>query len=188
MIALNELMNHGMDQFSLERISKILNVNPSLLESYFPNKTEELLMDAVEYAGKSWMKQVIETCNAMKYAEEKFLYLVDEYALGTQKYAQSLSIYIDLWKLVKEGQSEYLRNRLNNIYSYYMSEFRSMIKALGYKEMSDFETDTFAFLMVILSDVIHVQSIILQRPLDYMSIKNVIHKMVDPFMRGRNNE
>ena len=151
-------------------------------------KSVELFMDAVENAGRTWVEAIKKEVAEQNDKKEKLKTLAAGYAMGTKDYPESLSVYIDLWKIVKDKNNEYVKTRLKNIYNFYISEFYNIIKQIDNISVKDEEIHSFSTWMTVLSDVLHIQSITLENDIDLKSIQSVIEKIAVLFFLGDSNE
>lgn len=177
-IALHELLNRGTEWINIYNVSKYIHIDESKLLDIFPMGDHELLMDAVEYAGKSWVQEIKKNIDRKDNVVDKLETLVKEYALGSKDYPKSLSIYIDLWKIIKDNKDEYMKQRLKELYIFYASEFSSILQTFGESNLLQAELDAFSLMITILSDVIHIQSVTLENELDFDMISKVITKII----------
>ncbi len=177
-IALNELLNKGTHWISIQNIAELIHINEGKLLDIFPIGDHELLMDAVEYAGKTWVQEIKKDIDRKDNVTEKLKILIKEYALGSKDYPKSLDIYIDLWKIIKDSKDEYIKGRLKELYIFYASEFTSILQTFGESHLLQGEVDAFSLIVTILSDVIHIQSITLENELDFDMISNVLEKII----------
>ena len=142
----------------------------------FPNGVEELFMDVIEYAGRWWLDCLKKDVKEMATKEEKIALLLNNYALGAWEYSENLSLYIDLWKLIKDGKSNYLKMRLWNIYDIYIKEFSVIIREIGVSGLTDEEIHVMGVIMTAMSDAIHIQSLTMESPVDFAKIQDFICK------------
>lgn len=184
-IALNELINEGIGQISIHNISKNINVNEDKVKDLFAKGDCELIMDAVEYAGKTWVQEIKNKVDKIECTNEKLKFLVNGYVLGSKDYPQSLSVYIDLWKIIKDNKDDYIKKRLKELYNFYMVEFINMILTIGNSNLPKEELEAFSLLITILSDVIHIQSITLENDINFDTIGIIIEKITKAFLNEK---
>lgn len=184
---INEMMAHGIESLNIDMIAQLMNLDRKILDSCFIYGDNELLMDTVEYAGKIWIENVKKEINFEKDIDNKLKLLVRRFALGSIEFPASLSAYIDLWKIVKDKKDEYIKVRLRVIYQLYIDEFHKIVNDIGEFGIAQSELNSFSFLMTILSDVIHIQSITLENNVDYEALINILdHWTAAFFCRNKN--
>jgi hypothetical protein len=176
-IALVKLLKGSMEDISLLYISEVTGLKMERLNEIFPSGNNEIIMDAVEYAGKQWIESIKEEINNTEDTKIKVRILSGGYALGSEEYPESLSVYIDLWKLIKDNKEPYIKERLKAIYLMYMQEFINIIKDICPVFVSEEELYAYSLFMTVLSDAIHIQSILLENEVNYKAIKKVIEKI-----------
>jgi len=176
-IALVKLLKGSMEDISLLYISEVTGLKIERLNEIFPSGNNEIIMDAVEYAGKQWIESIKEEINNTEDTKIKVRILSGGYALGSEEYPESLSVYIDLWKLIKDNKEPYIKERLKAIYLMYMQEFINIIKDICPVFVSEEELYAYSLFMTVLSDAIHIQSILLENEVNYKAIKKVIEKI-----------
>jgi len=185
-IALHLLLKDG--SADINSIAEMTGFNIKKLNEAFPSGDKELLMDTVEFAGKTWVEKLQKEIAAKNSVREKLKTLASGYTLGSQYYPESLSVYIDLWKTIKDNQDEYMKSRLKEIYHFYISAFCNMINEIGSFHIKYEELYSFSLFMTVLSDVLHIQSITLENDVDFKSFEAMIEKLTVLFFMGVPNE
>ena len=187
-LAFYHLLRCGIDAFSIDSLATSLGLCARTINEQFPLGDHELLMDAVEYAGKNWVNRVRAENLAITSVEARLKHLVTSYVMGTTLHAESLSTYIDLWKKIKDGQEAYLQGRLRRLYQYYAAEFIEILTMISEFPIPDDHVRGLSLLMTVLSDVLHVQSLVLQNDVDFSSMEAIIEKMCLSLLLGGRNE
>jgi len=182
-IALNQLLLYGTEECNIENISDRTGLCERSVRQLFRDGNHELLMDAVEYAGRTWVQKLKKEVAGKEDVNSKLNVLTLGYALGGEQFPESLSVYIDLWKMVKDKKDTYIRNRLRELYNFYTLEFSNIVNEIGDFDILQEGLKTYAFIMTLLSDVIHIQSIILENEVDFQKIKKVIEIMTTAFFQ-----
>lgn len=180
-IALNQLLLYGVEQLNIKNISIRTGLSESKLRQLFVDGDHELLMDAVEYAGRIWVKELKDEVTAEEDRDSKLNILIFGYALGGEKFSESLSVYIDLWKIIKDKKDMYIRKRLRKLYNFYTLEFLDIVGEIGNFDIPQEEIKAYSFIMTLLSDAIHIQSIVLGGEVDFRNIQKVVGKMTSSF-------
>lgn len=180
-IAVNELLNNGIQGVRIEKLAHTMHLDRKRMEECFSEGDKELLMDTVEYAGASWINVIKKEIEDTSDTKEKIRILVREYTLGTEKFPASLSVYIDLWKIIKDQKDEYIKTRLKLIYQMYINEFEQIINSIDEFKVEKKDITAFSMIMTILSDVLHIQSIILENEVDFGTINRLIEEWAEHF-------
>ena len=143
-IACNEVLVHGVEQINIKNLANRTGFNIEKLNTLFQYGDQELLMDAVEYAGKVWVSQIKKKIQDSHNISDKLKILANSYTMGSKDFSQSLSTYIDLWKIVKDQKDEYIKTRLKSIYNFYISEFVNIATDIGCRNIPKKELNSFA--------------------------------------------
>ncbi len=148
---------------------------------FFQYGDKELMMDVIEYAGMRWVDQIKASIMEMMDIDHKVDALLYGYTMGTKKYPQLLSTYIDLWKIVKDQQDEYIKLRLKTIYNFYVAEFTHIVRDIGCQQIPYNELVAFGVFITLMSDVAHIQSLILDNQLDFDCMYSILNKLAKQF-------
>ena len=185
-IALKILFQYG--NITIEHLSETAALDKEGLTLLFSNGDKELLMDTVEYAGTIWVDKIKKEISEQKSVQGKLRTLASGYALGSREHPQSLSIYIDLWKYIKDGNNEYIKKRLCEIYRFYIDEFNNIVNNIGEFHATEKQRRALSLFITILSDVLHIQSITLENEVDFDSFQEMIENVIVLFFTGKNDE
>ena len=182
-IASNIMLLCGTEALTFPYIANRTGLREEKLSALFPKGEQELKLDTIEYAGRVWVEQIKNQVAAKESAQEKMNLLIERFAMGTKEFPQALSAYVDMWKIIKDSGDSYIRNRLKGIYNYYISEFIHIAHEIGFDSLPERELSSFAFVLTVLSDVVHLQSAVLRNEIDFFCISRVIQKMAAGFLQ-----
>ena len=185
-IAFNMLLQNGT--IDISGVAEKTGLNQVKLNELFPLGDKELLMDTVEHAGRLWVAKIKQNLAEKNSIQEKLKALATGYALGSKDHPQSLSVYIDLWKTVKDGNDVYITKRLRDLYNCYIDEFCDIVKEIGADSVDTRELRSFSTFMTVLSDVLHVQSITLGNEINFEEFAKMIEKITVSFFAGVSDE
>ena len=172
--AVHELLHHGLPSLRVSALAQRMQLPVSRVSACFPGGDWQLRMDAVEYAGKTWVEQIRCGVRAQKTAREKLSLLTRAYALGSRDFPAALDSYLDLWKAARESDEE-LRRRLCSLYQYYADQFVSIAREAGVRATEP-ECAAFAQWMTLLSDMLHLQRT-LGNPVDFAVMGRLLERL-----------
>lgn len=190
-IFLGKIGEIDLENIELTEILPMIGISQKQFHILFPNGTYELLMDTIEYAGRRWLDKLKKDIDRATTQADKLSLLLNGYALGAENYSENLSLYIDLWKLVKDGRSKYLKNRLGQIYECYISEFNAIWKQIGISGLEDEEMHILGVIMTALSDAIHIQYFTGKHLIEFVKIEHFIcnlAKRIIPYLEKKEGE
>ncbi len=183
------LMRYGADEFTIHKLACEYQLNQEELAKCFPGGDSELLMDEVSYAGRLWLQKLNETLsNTERSKEERLTYLVTEYVNGTNGYSDSLAVYIDLWKKIRDYNDPYLTKRLKEIYRMYADDFIRMLEEILPFKGTDEEKKAFSILMTVSSDTLHIQSMLFSEEFDIGEVVKILVNFAFLFIKERSYE
>ncbi|MFZ5351493.1 MAG: hypothetical protein ACOZCL_02080 [Bacillota bacterium] len=180
--ALKVMLKEEFAAVNIEQIADEIMLDPAKIKISYKNN-DELRMSAMEYAARSWMSFVRNDILNEADKHKKLYKLICHYALGTENYPESLSLYIDIWKRIRDGNFENLekmKEKLSNIYDYYEYCFVDIIskeictvigKADELKHLSQ--------ILVAISDGLHIQSLFRTTAIDFEGIGNTLYKITE---------
>ncbi|QUI21874.1 TetR/AcrR family transcriptional regulator [Vallitalea pronyensis] len=183
-IALSEMLDKGIEHITIKKMAQKTGLNEDRLNDFFLFGDKELLMDVIEYAGEKWVHEIKASIHKVPNKDQKLNTLIYGYTMGSKKYPQSLSTYIDLWKLIKDKQDEYIKMRLKTIYNFYIAEFTHIVQDMGYQHIPYNALIAFGIFLTLISDVVHIQSLILDNKLDYDYMYRILNKLTKQFLIG----
>lgn len=181
-ILLGKIGDIGIQNLNSTNILPLIGASKKQFDILFPNGTDELLMDSIEYAGRQWLDGLKEKINTAESKSEQMALVLNGYALGAEKFSENLSLYIDLWKIVKDGKQEYLKKRLEKIYNMYISEFVVIMGDIGVNQLTKDEIYVWGAIMTALSDAIHIQCFTMEYSVEFVKIQQLIVKFTNAIM------
>lgn len=190
-ILLGKIGDIGIQNLDSANVLSIIGISQKQFDMLFSDGAEELLMDSIEYAGCQWLDYLKKDVKEAESKTEKIALVLNGYTLGAEKFSENLSLYIDLWKMVKDGEHEYLKNRLDKIYEMYSREFAEIMDNIGVGWLTKEEIYVWGVLMTALSDAIHIQFFTMKNSVDFMKIQHFIGKVTKtilPLLEERGKE
>ena len=177
-----KLMFEGAyEDASIDSVSSYAQLDPEKIRQHYPTD-ETLRMSAMKYAAVVWVEQVKVDLERHETKKDKLFALIRHFIAGSESHPQSLSLYVDIWKKIRDLKTEdkqQLSNELSEIYCYYVRFFQEAMKDI-YENGSGYDMEQLAWMMVVLSDGFHVQSLIQSQQLDFDKITRTFCKMLDP--------
>lgn len=177
-MALQILKDRGIEGLTFQSLSRAIGLDPAFLSDTFSGGERELLMDTVEVAGRLWVDTLRADIEKAENTADKLACLAHGYVTGSEAHPSILSVYIDLWKLVKDQEDDYVRNRLGELYQFYISSFGELLTLAGAGGLPRREGEALSLLFTVLSDVVHVQSVTLEQPVDFQMLSEVVTRML----------
>ncbi len=156
-------------------------MNQEKIRQHYPTD-ETLRMSAMKYAAVVWVEQVKADLEKQATNKDKLNALIRHFIAGSESHPQSLSLYVDIWKKLRDLKTEnkqLLSNELSEIYGCYVSFFQEAMKDI-YENVSGYDMEQLAWIMVVISDGFHVQSLIQPWQLDFDKITRTFCKMLEP--------
>lgn len=184
-MALQILKDRGIEGLTFQSLSRAIGLDPAFLSDTFSGGERELLMDTVEVAGRLWVDTLRADMEKAENTADKLACLAHGYVTGSEAHPSILSVYIDLWKLVKDQEDDYVRNRLGELYQFYISSFGELLTLAGAGGLPRREGEALSLLFTVLSDVVHVQSVTLEQPVDFQMLSEVVTRMLTRYFAGR---
>lgn len=175
-LSLSFMYQAGFERTNIEELAKWSKLDSSILRGLFESDVD-LQMKTMEYAATVWVAKIRREAEKIESREDRIRYILKEFAFGTDEYANSLSLYIDLWKQIRDlddctqNEKRYLKDTLLDIYHYYASFFCE----LCFDSKSTSEANAISWLMVVLSDGIHIQSLLENPDIDKEAILNQLY-------------
>ena len=177
-IALQILRERGTDGLTLGNLSRAACLSSDLLAELFPEGDKELLMDTMAAAGVRWVEALRTEMKKTAEPSERLAHLARGFVLGSGTHPEILSVYIDLWKLVKDREDSYVRQRLCELYQFYSASFAELLLLAGVRELPQGEREALSLLFTVLSDAVHVQSVTLNRAVDFEMLSTVTARLL----------
>lgn len=187
-LAAGLLQQNKIHQLNIKSLANAAKINLNTVSSVFSKGDKQLLLETVEYFGKKWNEEIIDEINRLSNKKEKLKMLASKYALGSIRAPEILSLYIDLWKWAKDDDNDYVRERLKRLYASYVDTFVQLGNTIMERNNRQEEIQSFAYIMTILSDVIHIQSFILQHNIDFGVLNYCIEKIILSFFMEEHDE
>lgn len=181
-IMLGKIGEMDISNLNAIEVLPIIGISSKQFTALFPNGVEELFMDVIEYAGRRWLDCLKKDVREAATKEEKMVLVLNSYALGAREYSENLSLYIDLWKIIKDGKNDFLKTRLWKIYDIYVKEFSVIMQEIGASGLTDEEIHILGIIMTALSDAIHIQSFTMESPVAFAKIQDFICKLAKVIM------
>ncbi len=177
-----KLMFEGYyEDADIENVSAYAGLDSYKIRQHYATD-ENLRMSAMKYTAIVWVNQVKGDLEKQETKKDKLYALIRHYIAGSESHPQSLSLYVDVWKKLRDlrtDNKQLLRDELSEIYRYYVSFFQEAVKDL-YENESGYDFEQLAWIMVVISDGFHVQSLIQPRQLDFDRIARTFYKMLEP--------
>ncbi|MEF2965936.1 TetR family transcriptional regulator [Paenibacillus sp. M1] len=173
--ALQLMFLNGYEAVTTQAVAERLAISQVYLEEMYP-ACDELQMSAMTYAAVVWVKKTKEELAKIADPEQRFRRLVRLYAEGTGNYPESLSLYLDAWKLLRDRRRnvELIRSVLFEIYDLYVGLFIKTVEQIGTIQADKQLVETIAWIFVVISDGFHIQSLIQNRLPDFDKISDVL--------------
>ena len=177
-----KLMFEGYyEDATVDSVSSYTQLVPEKIMQHYTTD-ENLRMSAMKYAAIVWVNQVKVDLEKQETKKDKLYTLIRHYIAGSESHPQSLSLYVDIWKRIRDikiKDRQLLSNELSEIYRYYVSVFQESMKDI-YTNESGYDMEQLAWIMVVMSDGFHVQSFIQTHQLDFDKITQMLCKMLEP--------
>jgi|GEM_PF-1458304 len=178
--SLRIMFDKGFESADIEGVSREAGVDIKKTKIFYASD-DELRMAAMKYAAIIWTGQV--KADILKYEtnREKLHGLITHYIAGTESHPNSLSLYIDVWKRIKDlpRGNDRLKNGLYEIYQYYADFFIKVLHEL-YGDLQGIDAELMAWILVVISDGFHIQSLLLPEKFDYDGITRIFCKVLEP--------
>lgn len=187
-IMLGKMREIDISNLNAIDVFSVVGISSKQFTTLFPNGAEELFIDAIEYAGRRWLNYMKKDVKNAATKAEKIVLVLERYALGAQEYSENLSLYIDLWKIIKDGKNDFLKKRLGKIYDMYIKEFSSIMQEIGVNGLTREEIHILGVIMTALSDAIHIQSFTAESPVAFTQIQSLISKLSNIVMESLGKE
>ncbi|MCQ1531109.1 hypothetical protein [Lutispora saccharofermentans] len=182
--ALSIAFTYSLDALNIRTLSERIMLPEESIHLLYESDNH-LRLSAMNYAAFTWCNRTKQKLLHIENQNDRIKTLIKEFAAGTVGYSQSLSSYIDAWKMLRDMNREsieeitFFRQSLFNIYEAYVDLFISTIKGEGLLAADhQAEINALAWIMVVISDGLHIQSLLQTDSIDMESIINTIYKMV----------
>lgn len=178
--ALKLMFEGSYENASIDRVSLYTRLDPEKIRQHYVTD-ETLRMSAMKYAAVVWVEQVKADLEKQETKENKFYALIRHFIAGSESHPQSLSLYVDIWKKIRDLKAEgtsLLNGELLEIYRYYVRFFRDIMEDI-YGNEAGYDMEQLAWIMVVISDGFHVQSLVQPQQLDFDKIARTFCKMLE---------
>ncbi len=178
--ALKLMFDGFYENADIERVSRKARLDPEKIRQHYTTD-ENLRISAMKYAAVVWVKQVKTDLKKQQTKKDKLYALIRHFIAGSESHPQSLSLYVDIWKKLrdlKEEDRQLLSEDLSEIYRYYTDFFQHAIKDI-YENESGYDLEQLAWIMVVISDGFHIQSFIQPQQLDFDRITSTLIKLLE---------
>lgn len=156
------MFKRDLESCTFDAISYKTGIEADKIKSMFVSE-DDLRIKAITYAAVSWVQKIKKILDEIQNRREKLLFLVNLYISGTDSYPQSLSLYIDLWKTLRDNQfaeNSDIKSEVYKIYKYYMDMFVELVIGItGCKKIHIPKIEKIGQMLVALSDGLHIQSL-----------------------------
>ena len=176
-----KLMFEGFyENADIKSVSRKAQLDPEKIRQHY-DTDENLRMSAMKYAAVVWVNQVKADLKKQQTKEDKLYALIRHFIAGSESHPQSLSLYVDIWKKLRDLKSEYrqlLSDELSEIYRYYVLFFQEAMKDI-YDNKSGYDMEQLAWMMVVISDGFHIQSLVQPQQFNFDKITQIFCKMLE---------
>ena len=178
-----KLMFEGFyEDATVDSVSSYAQMDSEKVRQHYATD-ENIRISAMKYAAVVWVEQVKADMEKQETKKDKLYTLIRHYIAGSESHPHSLSLYVDIWKKIRDMNTKdrqlLLSDELSEIYFYYVSFFQEYMKDI-YKNESGYDMEQLAWIMVVISDGFHVQSLVKPRQLDFDRITQTLCKMLEP--------
>ncbi len=176
--ALRQMLTGGYENATIDSVSHISALPPKQIRQHYPTE-EELRMAVMEYAASVWLASVAEELEQKSSRHEKLYTLIYRYIAGSESHSDSLSLYVDLWKRIRDMADEavpWIKVELEKIYTQYACFFQKTLCELFTGVQNE---EQLAWIMVVISDGFHIQSLIRDKQPDFDQIAQTLCKMLE---------
>jgi len=179
-VALKLMFEGYYEDATIDSVSSYSQLDSEKIRQHYA-ADENLRMSAMKYAAVVWVDQVKIDLEKQETKKEKLSALIRHYIAGSESHPHSLSLYVDIWKKIRDLKTDdrqLLSNELSEIYRYYVSFFQEAMKDI-YMNESGYDMEQLAWIMVVMSDGFHIQSLIQSQQLDFDRITQTFCKMLE---------
>jgi AcrR family transcriptional regulator len=178
--ALKLMLEGAYEHASIDNVSSYTRLDPEKIRQHYATD-ENLRMSAMKYAAVVWVEQVKADLKKQQTKKDTLYALIRHFIAGSESHPQSLSLYVDIWKKLRDLKTEnrqLLSDELSEIYRYYVSFFREAMEDI-YGNEAGYDMEQLAWIMVVISDGFHVQSLIQPQQLDFDGIAHTFCKILE---------
>ena len=176
-----KLMFEGFyENADIDSVSRYASLDSKKIKNLYPTD-ESLRMSTMKYAAVVWVEQVKMDLEKLETKKDKLCALIRHFIAGAESHPQSLSLYVDVWKKLrdlKEENRQLLSEELSEIYRYYTDFFQEAMKDI-YDNKSGYDMEQLAWMIVVISDGFHIQSLVQPQKLNFDKITQTFCMMLE---------
>ncbi|SCY70787.1 hypothetical protein [Alkaliphilus peptidifermentans] len=170
---------------NISETAKHTMLKPEAIKAIY-NSDDALRMAAIFYAASIWVDYIKKDIAGEKDKKTRLRRLLRHYAAGSESYPASLSLYIDIWKIIRDGQREneaFFKEELQSIYTMFVEAFEELIlQEICQSFTLTSEIRQLAWIIVVISDGLHIQNLIEPESIDFDGVEEVLYKMVESYL------
>lgn len=183
--ALNVMFQTDFEAVTIQNIAERTQIDVAKILKLYSNDNE-LRMTAMEFAALNWGEHVRDLLREESTTQDKLKKLIQLFIGGTASHPNSLSLYLDIWKKIRDSGEEdaaYLKEKLFDIYEFYAALFKEVLANNNIAAIFDDPLiDQLAWIMVVISDGFHIQTLVQGKVANFESIGNTMYRMVRPLL------
>lgn len=182
-VAVDILIRKGIEELTILSLSEKMCIDSSIIIKLFETDTK-LCMNTMWFAATQWIQMIEHESDKLEDENSKIRLITEKFAFGTVEYPGSLSSYIDVWKRIRMMPSNdiqediYIKQSLLEIYQLYVDFFCRYIYSVSRDKESPSNEQVIAWLMVVISDGIHIQSLLNHSFIDKNKAVDILIKMI----------
>ncbi|WP_432409042.1 hypothetical protein [Wukongibacter sp. M2B1] len=182
---LKVMYQKNFEAANITNIAEQAMLNPRHVKDIYYSD-DSLRMEAIKYSAIVWVEYIKKDIAGEKDKAKKIRKLLHHYAAGSESYPLSLSLYIDVWKKIRDcegGKEELLKEELKKIYALFVKVFEELLlEEVFIDNAVDSEIRQLAWIMVVISDGLHVQNLIRPKSLNFDRSVDVLYKMINGYL------
>lgn len=182
---LKVMYQKNFEAANITNIAEQAMLNPRHVKDIYYSD-DSLRMEAIKYSAIVWVEYIKKDIAGEKDKAKKIRKLLHHYATGSESYPLSLSLYIDVWKKIRDcegGKEELLKEELKKIYALFVKVFEELLlEEVFIDNAVDSEIRQLAWIMVVISDGLHVQNLIRPKSLNFDRSVDVLYKMINGYL------
>lgn len=183
---LKGMIESKYEEVDRRKIALSIGITFEVMVSLFPSD-DVLRMKAIKYAAFEWCQLVEEDINKELDSENKIKKLIRHYIAGTESHSGSLSLYVDVWKRIRDRNEEehlYIRQELAEIYLIYVVFFKKKIYEIcNYEIAAEEKISSLAWILVVISDGFHIQKMVQQTEIDFDALTDLFKDISKVYMK-----
>jgi len=183
--ALKIMYKKNFQAANIIQVAKQAMLSPKQVKEIYKSD-DELRMAAIKYAAFVWVEYIKKDIANEKDKKTRIRKLLRHYAAGSESYPLSLSLYIDVWKRIRDCENNdenLLKEELEKIYFLFVEVFEEIIlKEICIDSTLASQIRQLAWIMVVISDGLHIQNLIRPESLNFDGAVDVLYKMIDGYL------